>query len=171
MILIETERLNLKLLSENDASFILELVNTPLWLQWIGSRNVNNKEDAVRYLVQGPLKSYADFGYGLFLVELKSLNIPIGLCGLVKRNELDGPDLGFAFLPSYIEKGFGFEIAKATLDYVKEKFRLEKIYAVSLAENKRSIHLLSKLSFTYISSISLPSSTEPLSLYQYKIID
>ncbi len=171
MVLVETPRLYLKKLSENDANFILELVNTPLWLQWIGSRNVNNKEDARHYLLNGPIKSYMENGYGLFKVELKSLNIPIGLCGLVKRNELDAPDLGFAFLPSHIEQGFGYEIAKATMDYVSRQFNLQKIYAVSLSENTRSIKLLSKLSFDYVSPISLPTSKEPLALYQYSIKD
>jgi [ribosomal protein S5]-alanine N-acetyltransferase len=167
MVLLETERLRLRWVTLDDADFIIELVNTPLWLKWIGSKNVHNREDAIRYLTEGPLKSYQENGYGLYLVEIKSLNLPIGLCGLVRRNELKGPDLGFAFLPEYIEKGFGFESAKAVLEYAVEVLKESQIFAVTLPENVKSVALLSKLSFNFISTVSLSSSSAPLLLLQY----
>jgi ribosomal-protein-alanine N-acetyltransferase len=98
---LETERLVLSRLTPHDAAFIFELVNEPSFIQNIGDRNVRTHDDAVRYIQQGPMASYEQNGFGLYLVELKQLAIPIGICGPLKRETLEHPDIGFAFLPRF----------------------------------------------------------------------
>ena len=68
MIITITERLLIRELSVSDSAFILELVNTPTWLKFIGDRGVKNLDDAKSYLKKGPLKSYDDNGFGLYWV-------------------------------------------------------------------------------------------------------
>jgi [ribosomal protein S5]-alanine N-acetyltransferase len=166
MRLLETQNLSLREFSEQDADFVLRLLNTPLWLTWIGDKNVKSKEDAVQYIRNGPLKSYRENGFGLYVVQEKNTQAAIGMCGLVKRIELDAPDLGFAFLPEHIEKGHGFEISFAFLQYVFEVLKCQKIYGVTLPENVRSVHLLKKLGFFSNAEIVLSTSNQPLMLFE-----
>ena len=101
---IESERLFLRPLTLEDDEFILQLLNTDGFIKYIGDRNVKTIEQAKNYLLNGPLKSYETNGFGLSLVELKTGRTPIGMCGLLKRDYLDHPDIGFAFLPDLYRK-------------------------------------------------------------------
>jgi ribosomal-protein-alanine N-acetyltransferase len=98
-MLFQSANLDIRRFNLNDDAFILELLNTPAWKQFIGDRNINTREDAVSYILNGPLASYDNYGYGAWLVILKDIQQPIGMCGLFKRDYLDKPDLGFAFYP------------------------------------------------------------------------
>ena len=98
---METERLALRKLSSDDAEFILELLNEPSFIRNIGDKGVRTKDEAVQYIHDGPVASYEKFGFGLYLVELKGSGVPIGICGLLKRESLPDVDVGFAFLPKF----------------------------------------------------------------------
>src|SRR5687767_3229567 len=113
--ILETERLRLREFTLNDTAFIIELLNSPGWLKYIGERNVKTEEQAINYLQNGPMKSYLENGYGLSMVEKKVDDTPIGMCGIIRRETLDNPDIGFAFLPGYEAQGHGYEIASAVL--------------------------------------------------------
>src|SRR6201986_3267525 len=117
--ILETERLRVREFTLNDAAFIIELVNSPGWLKYIGDRNIKTDDKAKEYLQNGPLKSYAENGFGLSMVELKSDGTPVGMCGIIKRVALEHADIGFAFLPQYMGKGYAYEIASATLLFAK----------------------------------------------------
>src|SRR5689334_6377656 len=95
----ETERLRVGWLDAGDSAFILELVNQPSWLRFIGDKGVKTQRDALRYIENGPMAMYKRVGFGLYRVELKDDGEPIGICGLIKRDGLNDVDLGFAFLP------------------------------------------------------------------------
>jgi RimJ/RimL family protein N-acetyltransferase len=164
-IVCETNRLRLCALTLQDAAFILELLNTPDWLKFIGDRNVRTTEQAVSYLRNGPLKSYAENGYGLWLVVRKDDNRSIGLCGLLKRDYLDMPDLGFAFLPDVHSQGYGYESATAAMSWIQEHHAMRQIGAIVDPANHKSIRLLEKLGFTFQSMIKPPASEDNLSLY------
>ena len=149
LMLLRTTRLALHALALDDAPLILELVNSPLWLRFIGDRGVKNISDAIKYLENGPFKSYRQHGYGLSKVSLLHGEKPIGLCGLLQRDYLDAPDIGFAFLEPYCGKGYGFEIASATIAYFRQKFPLPVIYAITMQDNDASVALLKKLGFFF----------------------
>jgi len=144
-IILETERLILKEFNLNDAEFILTLLNTPTFLQFIGDKNVHALEDAKMYLEEGPMKSYEENGFGLWLVSKKEDNIPVGMCGLINRPTLIDIDIGFAFLPDYSGIGYGFEAASATMEYGKNGLGLDKVVAITDPSNTTSIKLLNKL--------------------------
>lgn len=163
--ILETERLRLREFSLDDTKFIIELLNSPGWLQFIGDRNVKTGEQAIAYLENGPIKSYLQNGFGLSLVEKKDDKKAIGMCGIIKRDNLENPDIGFAFLPEFNGKGYAFEIASATLAYAKEKLALSNISAITLAGNSKSIRLLEKLGLKFIRTVCFPNSNEELLLY------
>jgi RimJ/RimL family protein N-acetyltransferase len=143
--LLETERLTLREFTLEDADFIVELVNTPGWLQFIGDRNIHTTQQAVFYLENGPLKGYQEHGFGLSMVETKAEGTPIGMCGIMKRDSLEHPDIGFAFLPAFHHQGYAYEIAREVLSYTKSHLRFPTVSAIVDPENIRSIQLLQKL--------------------------
>lgn len=166
--ILETERLALRQFTLNDTKFIIELVNSPGWLKFIGNRNIKTEEQAEEYLKNGPLKSYEDNGFGLYLVQLKTNKTPIGMCGLLKRNDLENPDIGFAFLPAFMGRGFGFESADAVIKYAKDILKLSKIMAITVPHNSSSIKLLEKLGLTRGDTIYTSPNKEKLALYELK---
>lgn len=163
--IFETDRLRLKEFTLDDSKFIVELLNSPGWLQFIGDRNIKTEEQAKIYLENGPIKSYKENGYGLSLVEKKDDSIAIGMCGIMKRETLDHPDIGFAFLPGFNGKGYAFEIASATMDYAKHQLKISKILAITVSNNSKSIRLLEKIGLKFIKTINISTSKEELLLY------
>jgi RimJ/RimL family protein N-acetyltransferase len=163
--IIATERLLLRPFTLENSDFILELLNTERWIKYIGDRNVKTTEQAREYLENGPLKSYQTNGFGLSLVQLKANNKPIGMCGLIKRDYLDHPDIGFAFLPNYTGKGYAYEVAKRTIQYAMNELQKENILAITLPENSSSIRLLVKLGFKYDKNFITKDTNEELLLY------
>ena len=109
----ETERLILRQLEKDDAAFIFRLVNEPSFIENIGDKGVRKLDDAWQYILQGPMASYEKNGFGLWLVQLKDTLTPIGICGLIKRDGLDEPDIGYAFVPEFWSNGYALEAASA----------------------------------------------------------
>ena len=160
--ILETERLAVREFSTTDAEFILILLNTPTWLKFIGDKNVHSSEDAEHYLINGPLKSYRENGFGLWLVLLKDSNISIGMCGLVKRDYLQDVDIGFALMPEYEGKGYGFEMASATLVHSRKNLLINSVVAITDANNSSSIKLLNKLGLHYEKQVESAEGDEVL---------
>jgi RimJ/RimL family protein N-acetyltransferase len=165
MKILETDRLVVRQLTLDDAAFILELVNDPDWLRFIGDRGVRTLDDARNYLRNGPLAMYERVGFGLYLVERKSDGVSLGMCGLIKREGLDDVDIGFAYLPQFRAQGHAFEAASATLAYGRQTFDLKRIVAITSLDNDRSIQLLGKLGFTFEKIIQLSDGGEELKLF------
>jgi len=145
---LESDELSLRRFQLADAPFIIDLLNDPLWISGIGDRNIKSIEDAERYLTNGTFKMYELHGFGSLLVSLKSEdNRPIGMCGLFKRDYLEYPDIGFAFLSAYCGQGHGKKASLIVLDYCQHVLKLEKMLGILSPTNTRSLSLLSKLGF------------------------
>ena len=165
MTALETGRLVIRRLTLDDAGFILNLLNQPAFLQFIGDKGVRTVEDARAYLQNGPIASYERNGYGSYLVELKSGSVPIGICGLLKRDWLEDADVGFAFLPEFGAKGYAFESARAVLDYGRDVLGMNRIVAITSLDNAASIKLLEKLGFVFEGLIRFPDGGEEVRLF------
>lgn len=165
MALLETPRLELRRLTENDAPFVLVLLNEPSFLANIGDRGVRTLDGARDYIARGPMASYERFGFGLYLVELKGRPVPIGICGILKRDTLPEPDIGFAFLPAFWSQGYGFESASAVKAYARDTLGLPRLLAIVSPSNQASIRLLEKLGFTSNATIPSPGNRDDLRLF------
>jgi len=165
VIVFETERLNLRRLTASDAAFILELVNEPSWLRFIGDRNVHSLEDAEGYIAKGPVASYEKLGFGLYLVERKEDLAPIGMCGLIQRDYLPHADIGFAYSPKFWGQGFAFEAAAATMAYARDTLGLGPIVAIVNPDNVRSITLLGKIGMRFEKMIRLEGESSDVKLF------
>ena len=163
--ILETERLILREFSTGDAPFVFELMNDESYLRFIGDRGIKTVDDAKNYLLNGPIKSYEQFGFGLFLVKLKDSETPVGTCGLIKRPELDDVDVGYAFLARYRGKGYATEAGRAVVEYAKTKVGLNRVVAITVLDNHASIKVVEKLGLRFEKTIIWPDDNEECNLY------
>ena len=166
---LRTPRLLLRELTAGDAPFILTLLNDPAWIRFIGDRGVRTIEDAVAYIDRGPRASYALNGFGLCIVTLADGATPIGICGLIKRDSLPVPDLGFAFLPAYRSQGYAFEAASAVRDFGRDGLRLSSLLAIVHPANGPSIRLLEKLGFAFERMMTVPGDDHEVKLFAARL--
>lgn len=162
MLALETGRLRLRELGDDDAAFILRLLNEPSWLENIGDRGARSIDDARDYIRNGPQAMYARLGFGLMCVELKESGACIGLCGLLRRDALEHPDIGFAFLPEYWRRGYASESAVAVLQWASRKPGMDTVLAVVAPHNQASAQLLLKLGFEPDGVVCLSSDGKDL---------
>jgi [ribosomal protein S5]-alanine N-acetyltransferase len=162
--ILTTNRLTLRRLDPADAEFMVELLNDPTFLRFIGDKGVRTADDARQYILGGPMASYERNGFGLWLVQLKESGLPIGMCGLLKRESLPDVDIGFAFLPAYRSQGYAFESASAVLDYGRTEFGLNRIVAITDPENAGSIRVLQKIGMRFERMITVSEGAPEIQL-------
>jgi ribosomal-protein-alanine N-acetyltransferase len=162
---LATARLRIRELAAADAPFMLALLNEPSFIANIGDRGVRTLDDARGYLDRGPLSSYRRHGFGLYLVELGADGTPIGICGILRREELPNPDLGFAFLPAYWKQGYAYESATAIRRHARETLGIRRLLAIVNPANAPSIRLLERLGFRFESTTRRGNEDRPVNLY------
>jgi RimJ/RimL family protein N-acetyltransferase len=161
-----TPRLEIAPLTIADAPFILELVNDPAWIRFIGDKNVHSLADAETYLRNGPLAMYHRHGFGLFRVDRRSDGAAVGMCGLIRREGLDDVDIGFAFLEAARGHGYASEAARAVLDYGLDEIGLGRIVAITTIDNDASSRVLEKLGMRFVGTMRLAADSTELKLYE-----
>jgi len=166
--ILETNRLILREVTVDDGQFIFDLLNTPKFKKYIGDRGVNSLQESLEFIDTKYRQSYTDHGYGLYTVETKYDGTPIGVCGFVRRDTLPGPDIGFAFLPEFEGKGYGFESARAVMDFGRETLGFTNLFAITSQDNDVSGKLLEKLGFRFDEMISMPNG-ETLKLFETQL--
>lgn len=144
---LETDRLRIRRLTLGDAPFIVQLLNDAAFVRYIGDKGVRSEADACRYLREGPMASHERFGFGLDRVELKETGEPIGICGLLQRDTLPQPDVGFAFLAEHRGRGLAREAVAAVLERARAAQGIDTVLAITSLDNERSIALLQGLGF------------------------
>lgn len=164
-----TDRLILRPMTEQDAGFILELLNDPSFIRHIGDRKVRTLEGARAYITDGPVASYLRNGFGLYLVAHRETGESMGICGLIRRNTLMDVDIGYAFLPRYRSKGFAYEAALEMKQYAQETLGLKRLVAVVDPENIPSIRLLEKLGMKFEKMVKLSGEEIELKLFSMEL--
>jgi RimJ/RimL family protein N-acetyltransferase len=165
MKVLETERLILRWLTVDDAEFILELLNDPSFIRFIGNKGVRTTEDARNYVLNGPAASYEKFGFGLYATVLKETGTPVGICGLLQRDTLPHPDIGFAFLPAYWNKGYAFESAAAVMNYGRTVLGMDEVLAITTPDNEASAKLLGKIGLRFDRLTRLTPDADEIKLF------
>jgi [ribosomal protein S5]-alanine N-acetyltransferase len=164
MHIISTERLHLSEFTSQDAIFIMALLNSEGWLEYIGDRHIHSTQAAEQYIERALTKNYREKGYGFYKCSLRENGETIGMCGLIKRDYLPDIDIGFAFLPEFMGQGYAFEAAAATLSFARKQLKATKIAAITIPSNLPSIKLLEKLGLTYEKTIQAPGEEVDLLL-------
>ena len=156
VVVLETERLSLREVVADDAPFMLELLNSPGFLENIGDRGVRDEDQARAYIEERVLGSYRDHGFGMWLAVQRSDAASVGLAGLVRREGLDMPDVGYAFVQQVWGKGYAQEAAAAVLAHAQGPMGIPKLAAITTPENFASMAVLRKIGFTFQGMIELP---------------
>lgn len=169
---VETERLRLHAMSPDsdaDAAMMLRLLNEPSFIQHIADRGVRTLEQAREYVRNGACRSYAAHGYGMYAVQVKAGGALIGNCGLVRREGLEGPDLGYALLPEFCGHGYALEAARGVLRDARSRLGLREVLAIVNPDNAASIALLQKLGFASERMIALPHIEHEVRLFRHSV--
>ena len=163
-----TERLIIRPLIPEDAGFVLRLLNTPTYLEFIGDKGVRDLAQAVAYLQDGPMRSYREHGHGICRVALRDSGLPIGMCGLLRRDCFQEADLGYAFLPEHTGQGYALEACRAVLAHGERVLGLPTVIAIVNPANERSTSLRERLGFKGAGTVTLPPphAPEPVALYR-----
>lgn len=167
MKVLETPRLTLRRLTTGDAAFMLRLLNEPSFIRYIGDRGVRTAAEAREYLLGGPIRSYRQLGFGLYMVELKEGRVPSGICGLVKRDTLPDVDIGFAFLPEFWSQGYALEAASAVMTQARISLGLRRVLAITSQDNDGSARLLGRLGFAFERLVRLSEDEPELRLFAW----
>lgn len=149
----------------DDADFLLRQLTQPSWLQYIGDRGVASVADAERYIESRIFGQYSALGYGMYVIESKASGEPVGLCGLVKREYLPDPDLGFALLEEHWGQGYATEAAAAVVEHERQALGITRLFAITTVTNERSGNVLAKLGFRLDNDAYVTPQGERLRLY------
>jgi RimJ/RimL family protein N-acetyltransferase len=160
-----TPRLRLRLLTPADAPYLLRQLNEPSWLRFIGDRGVRTTAEAEQYIRGRIMAPYEQHGFGMYLVEDRAAAIPMGMCGLVKRESLPHADLGFSFLPEYWRQGLAAEAATAVMRHAANPLGHTRLLAITTPDNERSGRLLERLGFGLQQLQQLEPDGETLRVY------
>ncbi|GAB1343825.1 GNAT family N-acetyltransferase [Gemmatimonas sp.] len=164
-VVIETPRLRLRELTCSDAAFLVALLNDPDFLHNIGDRGVRSEADARHYLDVGPFASYAAHGFGLWCVERADTAEPLGLCGLLRRDTLPHPDVGYALLPHARGQGLAREAVESVLAYARTALGMDTVVAIVSPANERSMRLLATLGYRKTELVTAAPGADPVWLF------
>lgn len=168
--MLTTARLTIRELTTDDAGFLLELLNEPDFIRNIADRQVRTVEQAERYMQDGPLASYRQHGFGLWLVERRADRIPLGLCGLLQRDYLSMPDLGYAILARYSGQGYTSEAARAVLQFGWQQLGYQQLCAIVSPHNAASLHILQQLGMQHCGELQLPDSGKTVCYLKWQAV-
>lgn len=143
--ILSSTRLRLREIAADDAPFILALLNSQPFLDHIGDRGVRTPEDALRYIENNVHGSYRQHGFGLWLIERRSDDASLGICGLLQRDYLEFPDVGYALLPEHFGSGYATEAAGAALAHGRNVLGHSVIGAIVSPGNLPSVRVLEKI--------------------------
>ena len=168
MLVLQSERLDLRWFNSDDAAFILQLLNEPSWLQHIGDRQVRTLQQAHEWLQTRLVSGYERQGMGFWAVCLRKQMEPIGLCGLIQRDTLPDVDVGYAFLPAFWGRGYAKEAAGACLRYGQEVLGLQRILAITGPDNQASQRVLAGLGMQLEQRCTLPGESRETLVYAWR---
>ncbi|MCU6496790.1 GNAT family N-acetyltransferase [Rugamonas sp. A1-17] len=171
MKILETERLSLRTITIEDAAFYYELVNDPTWLEFIGDKGIRSIDDARKAILEGPRAMQEERGHSLYVMERKSDGVPLGLCGLIKRDGLDDVDIGYAIRPAWFGQGYTYEAAVAVVAYARDQLRMKRLLGLTNPGNVNSIRLLQKLGLEFVELRNLPPNDRPTNIYRIELQD
>ncbi len=170
MKVLETERLVLRTIEAGDAPFYLNLLNTREFVANIGDRGIRTLAAAREAIVNGPVSMQAARGHSIYLVQLKSSGLAVGMSGLIKRDTLDDVDIGYAFLPAHFGQGYAIEAAHAVLAHARA-IGLRRLVAITSPDNCASQAVLQKIGMRFEKLVYLHADDVGTCLYGRSLLD
>lgn len=161
----ESDRLRLRPFTDGDAAYVLDQTTQPSWLENIGDRGIRTEADARAFIHDKLNAHHAEHGFGFWVVERREDRAAVGMCGLISRPELDGPDIGYALLPDYWGNGYAREAALATADWARDVLGLDRLLAMVTPGNAPSVRVLEAIGMHYVETVTFPDD-DTVELYE-----
>lgn len=155
---LRTERLTLSEITPDDADFMLELMNDPGWIRNIGDRGIRTVDGARAYIAER-------FAPQFWLLVRDPAGERVGVCGILKRDGLDHPDIGYAYLERHSGRGYATEAAAAVLRHAREEMGLRTVLAITAPDNTPSQRVLEKIGLKFVQIINLPGVDGPSAFF------
>ncbi|MGI0490247.1 GNAT family N-acetyltransferase [Alkalinema pantanalense CENA528] len=156
--MIETSRLILRPLTEDDFIPLCVLFADPAVMQYVGDGQPRSPQSTTKYL-QWVIDHQKQYGFSLLAVIRKSDNRWIGQCGLwhlehseeieTEKIETEEIELGYKFMQDCWGQGYATEASLATLDYGFTTLALDRICAIAQPANRASQRVLHKVGMHY----------------------
>ncbi len=142
-IIFQSPHLYFREFTKNDVQPLFELNSNPNVIKYV-HEPAPTLENVTDILFNSILPQYTLYKHGRWAVHLKSNDEFIGWCGLKYIKEDDEIDLGYRFKEEYWGNGYGYEAAKATIDYGFKNLKLKRIVATALPQNTASWKIMEK---------------------------
>lgn len=156
---IETTRLRLRPLREDDAEELSRIFSDPAVVLYSGGRSPS-LEQVRQGIRQHISEHYRNHGYGLLAAELKDTGEIVGRIGFLET-EIDATgdaELHYHLAPRAWGTGLATEAARAVLEWGFEQARLDRVVAVIHPENLASRRVAEKCGLTFWKEIELKDS-------------
>jgi RimJ/RimL family protein N-acetyltransferase len=172
--ILESDRLTLSAFSNQDAEFLLQLMNQPDYHRYIGDRGLRTLADAEKYIRETIVAAYKDKGFGFWVLKRKNSGGAgekrVGFAGIIKRDELDRPDVGYAITKNAAGNGYAQEITAAVLAHARDTLKLKEVCAITNSDNDRSINVLIKNGFVFETQSVVFEDGEQLNIYRRDLL-
>ena len=146
MIIVETDRLLLRTLKEEDIDVLMSIWGDKDVMRYSGGAgNREREERALKFYIN----LQTEKGYSPYAVILKENSELIGVCGFNPPYDHDHMELMYHFAKIYWGKGYATEAARACIYYARDQLLADKIVAFIDPANQSSEKVLKKLGFVY----------------------
>jgi len=169
-VFAQSDRVALRRLTLNDADMILDLFNDPDYIRFIRDNGVRDLAGARAYLTDKMLSSYDRYGYGSYCVIDRADGRRAGICGLVRHDGLEFPDIGYGFLAAFRGRGLAIEAARLVVRHAIRDVGLTQLDAITNPDNVRSQGVLFKLGFVRAGTYRAPPDGPELSRFTLKLV-
>lgn len=142
---LETERLRMRLAKRSDLDALIAFRSSPR------SKGVGGPyapDTGFGYL-ERLVGQWAIRGYGRWIVTGKDDDTPLGLVGVYDDVAWPEAEIGWSMFEAGEGKGYAFEAAEATRDYVYNTLGWSRIISSILPDNDRSIQLAKRMGCTH----------------------
>ncbi len=137
MRVFDTERLKLRLMTEDDVDNLQQIFSDPVAMQYYPS--TKNLEETISW-IRWTLNNYESHGVGLWVVERKDDEEFLGQCGIVPQNVNHSMEyeIGYLFVRQFWGNGYATEAAVACRDWGFDNLNPARLISLIDPRNKPS---------------------------------
>ncbi len=148
MIVLETERLLFRPLTDADLDELAALYADPDVMRFLGGPR---SRDEVQHVLKEYIREYQIYGHSFFATILKKDQRFIGHCGLLKQEVEEQPEIELAYVLArpYWQQGLALEGAQALKEYGLQKLGFPRLVSLIPPDNRASIHIAEKIGMHY----------------------
>ncbi len=150
MKVLETEKLILRNIHEDDFDDLFRMNSDPLIMKYVGDGSTRNQEQMTNELEILISHYTRKPGLGIWATILKDTNMFVGASGLVYYDNTPEIEIGYRMLKEHWNKGYATEASMGLLEYGFKKIGLKKIVSSAHVENFASRRVMEKIGMRHV---------------------